>query len=206
MILPTRRKILIAAAFIAGASVSGISSAHADDSAKAESFIQDLANKAITLLSDDDQTLNQKEVGFRTLIDDKVDFERIGYFALAKYRRTADKSALATFNVLFKEYAIRIYESRLSEYGGQQLAVTGSIQANKKDIIVESLGQFPDFSKPLEINWRVRNKGSIFVIIDIQVVGVWMALEQREQFTSILSQNKGDLTILNEYLEEQLER
>lgn len=206
MILPTRRKIFIAAALVAGMNIWGVSSALADDGAKAKVFIQDLASKAITLLSNEELTLDQKAAGFRVLIDDKVDFERIGYFALARYRRTVDRSDLAEFNVLFKEFAIRIYESRLSEYGGQKLEVIGSLQANKKDIIVESLGQFPDFSKPLEINWRVRNGGSSFVIIDIQVVGVWMALEQREQFTSILSQNNGDLAVLNEYLEEQLER
>ena len=46
-----------------------------------------------------------------------------------------------------------------------------------------------------KVSWRVINDGS-WGIVDIQVQGVWFAIQQREQFQALLDRNNGDIDAL----------
>lgn len=170
----------------------------------AEAFVQNLADHAVGLLSDPSLSSDDKRNGFRKVVENSMDFRRIGLFTLAKYRRQASKPDLAEFESLFREYAINIYESRIGEYAGESLVVTGSTRRNEREVIVRSLGYFADFSEPLAANWRLMKVDGEYLIIDIQVAGVWMAIEQRSQFSAILTQNRGNLSALNNHLRRRL--
>jgi ABC-type transporter MlaC component len=38
------------------------------------------------------------------------------------------------------------------------------------------------------------------VVIDFSVSGIWLAIEERDQFTSFLGQNGGNIALLNSHL------
>ena len=50
----------------------------------------------------------------------------------------------------------------------------------------------------------VREKDGGYSLFDVQVLGVWMAQEQRASFSSVLKNNKGDINALLEHLRKQI--
>jgi ABC-type transporter MlaC component len=55
---------------------------------------------------------------------------------------------------------------------------------------------------PLEVSFRVRTDGPRPVVTDVSVEGVWLSLQQRDQFVSFLGQNNGNVKLLLSHLSE----
>ena len=171
----------------------------------AAAYVQKMSDKGYEILNQKDLDPKKKGEAFRGLVKSSFDFERIGMFALAKHRRQASQADVASFLQVFEDYAISIYESRLGEYSGERLEVTGSTvrrESDKaKEVIVHSQVAFADGSPPWPVNWRVFERNGQYQIVDIQVVGIWMAMEQRAQFSSIIAQEKGGVAALTKILQ-----
>ena len=54
--------------------------------------------------------------------------------------------------------------------------------------------------QPLEVDFRVRTDTGKPVVVDFSVAGIWLALEERDQFTAFLGQNNGNLHSLIAHL------
>lgn len=173
----------------------------------ATAYVQAMSDQAYQILNHEDFDEIQKSEAFRGLISSSFDFQRIGMFALAKHRRQASREDLTAFLPVFENYAINIYQSRLGEYSGERLEVTGSIirkeTAKAREVIVLAQVTFADGSAPWDVNWRVYARGGKYQVVDIQVAGVWMALEQRSQFSSIITREKGSVAALTKILQKK---
>jgi len=171
---------------------------------KAEAFVQDLTSNAHSVLSNSTLTLDEQKAAFRLIVLEAMDFRRIGLFTLAAYRRRLNSEQLNEFLDSFDDYAIRIYEARLGDYSGERIDVIGSLVRRETksghEIIVNSVTHFSDGSDPLPVNWRLLERDGKYQIIDIQIIGVWMALEQRAQFNSIMTRHGGDVRSLIDHL------
>ena len=55
-------------------------------------------------------------------------------------------------------------------------------------------------SAPIAIDFRVRTDGTKPVLVDLGVAGIWLALAQRDEFTSVIAQNDGDIKALTAHL------
>jgi phospholipid transport system substrate-binding protein len=134
-----------------------------------------------------------------------TDISRIGRFTLGNARRTASPADIASFEAAFKNYAVAVYQSRLSAYSGQTLKVTGSMEPSPGDVIVKSQMIDPhgdNGQQPLEVDFRVATEGSKMVVIDVAVAGVWISIEERDQFSAFLSQHNGSVPALVTHLEQ----
>jgi phospholipid transport system substrate-binding protein len=56
--------------------------------------------------------------------------------------------------------------------------------------------------EPIRVAFRLAGAGT-YKIIDIQVEGIWLSVEQRDQFASILGQNNGNIGALTAILNER---
>lgn len=182
-----------------------IGSAHAAErDLAAESFIQAVSDSTYDVLNDPGLSLDARKSAFHDIVLEVLDFKRIGLFTLASYRRRVSQEQVAEFLDAFDDYAIAIYENRLSDYGGERIKVVDSLVRKKSngrsDVIVESAIHFQDGSEPLPVNWRLIEENGNYRVIDIQVIGVWMALEQRAQFNALMSQSGGDIYELINHL------
>ena len=166
-----------------------------------------MSDQAYQILNHTDLDAAAKAEAFRGLVRASFDFQRIGMFALAKHRRQASREDVVTFLRAFENYAISIYQTRLGEYSGERLNVTASMirkeTAKGREVIVASKSSFSDGSAPWDVNWRVYARGGKYQIVDVQVAGIWMALEQRSQFSSIILREKGSVAALTEILQEK---
>lgn len=174
----------------------------AEKSPEAEAFVMDVSNRVIDILSYTSTT--EKEDAFRTLLNEKANLKRIAAFTLGKYRRQLSPAELQEFQSLFESMITKVYANRLGTYEDQKIIVLGS-EKKKKDYLVETELRFKDGSDPIAIVWRLRQeKDGRITLFDLRVLGIWMALEQRETFLSILKNNNEDFDVLLDNLRQQI--
>ncbi|MEC8029536.1 MAG: ABC transporter substrate-binding protein [Pseudomonadota bacterium] len=192
------RKIII----LCSAFFLSLSPVMAEKSPEAEAFVVDVSNRVIDILSYSSST--EKEDAFRKLLNEKANLKRIAAFTLGKYRRQLSPAELKEFQSLFESMITKVYANRLGTYDDQQIIVLGS-EKKKKDYLVETELRFKDGSDPIAIVWRLRQeKDGRITLFDLRVLGIWMALEQRETFLSILKNNNEDFDVLLDNLRQQL--
>ena len=179
-----------------------LSQVMAEKSPEAEAFVMDVSNRVIDILSYTSTT--EKEDAFRKLLNEKANLKRIAAFTLGKYRRQLSPAELQEFQSLFESMITKVYTNRLGTYEDQQIIVLGS-EKKKKDYLVETELRFKDGSDPIAIVWRLRQeKDGRITLFDLRVLGIWMALEQRETFLSILKNNNEDFNVLLDNLRQQI--
>ena len=96
-----------------------------------------------------------------------------------------------------------VYQSYFAKYAGQTLKVTNSQARTQDDFIVATALIDPNDHSgqaPLEVDFRVRTDSGKLVVTDFSVAGIWLALEERDQFTSFLGQNGGNIHSLISHL------
>jgi phospholipid transport system substrate-binding protein len=174
----------------------------------AETFVQQNIDKGYAILNAS-LSDEQRRAQFRTFMLGLTDTRRIGMFTLGQYANGASKADLDKFTDAFIDYAVAVYESRLSKYKGQTLKVTGSSERATDDVVVNADVVNPNSSngQPFKVGFRVRKTSDGRPIItDMQVEGVWLALSQRSDFTGFLQQHGGSLAALTENLHMQAQQ
>ena len=169
----------------------------------AEAFIADNIQKGLSILKDPQLSEAARADQFQQLLLSLVNTKRIASFTLGQYVRTASQSDLDEFAAAFQDYSIAVYRSYLARYAGQSLKVTGSSQRAPDDFIVTTVMVDPNDrsgQRPLEVDFRVRTDSGRPELVDISVLGIWLALSQRDQFVAFLAQNKGDVKALTAHM------
>lgn len=182
----------VLAAAIAFGSIAGTAAiapaAHAETTVNANaasSFVQTLADEAFAVLQNKSLNQAQRDQQFRTLLQKGFALDVIGNGVLGTARRTATPEQLKAFHAAFPDYVIRIYSTRLTEYGNSTLKVTGTSPAPRGDIYVRTVVTGPKVQQPIRADWRVRNiEGRGLKIIDLSLEGVSMAVTQRDEFNA----------------------
>ena len=106
----------------------------------------------------------------------------------------------------FTSYATAVYESRLDQYKGQTLKVVGSGDNKPGDVTVNMIVVDPNARNQLRVAFRLLGGGGSYRFVDIQVEGIWLSIEQREQFAGFLSQNGGSVPQLTAHLTAQAQQ
>jgi phospholipid transport system substrate-binding protein len=196
-----RRGVLALGLALTGLSVFGGLPAQAANAA--EAFVDDNIHKGLDILNNKTLSTEQRRSQFAGFLLSLTDMKRIADFTLGQYRRGASPADLAAFDAAFQNYAVAVYQSYFARYAGQTLKVTGSQARAADDFIVSTALIDPNDRSgqpPLEVDFRVRTDTGNPVVTDFSVSGIWLALEERDQFTSFLGQNGGNITNLNSHL------
>jgi phospholipid transport system substrate-binding protein len=184
------------AALVATPSAVLAQAARAHGDPQAEAFVQGQANRVLQILSNPGMGVEAKKAVFRQIIDQVADVPRITSFVLGRYRRIVTPAQYSDFSAAFKTYAENVYESRLNEYKGQTLQVTGSVVRQPGDVVVSSqiIG---GPGQPAQVNWRVlRGADGQYRAVDVQVAGIWLAITEQQDFVSTLDNHSGDINLL----------
>ena len=169
----------------------------------AEHFVADNIHKGLDILNNKGLSADQRRTQFEQFLLGLTDMNRIAVFTLGNYRRNASPADQKGFNAAFQNYAVAVYQSYFAKYAGQSLKVTGSTERAPGDFIVATALIDPNDRSgqpPLEVDFRVRTDGGKPVVVDFSVAGIWLAIEERDQFTAFLGQNGGNLRTLIAHL------
>jgi phospholipid transport system substrate-binding protein len=201
IVVLARRALLAMAAAVAGLAVVPAAAAPSG----AEAFVQANVQKGLSILNNHGASTEQKRSQFEGFVLGLTDMKRIANFTLGQYRHGATPQEQDAFAAAFQTYAVAVYQSYFAKYSGQTLKVTGSQEHGPGDTIVQTQLIDPNDHSgqtPLEVDFRVLTDGGKYVVIDFSVSGIWLALEERDQFSSFLGQNGGSIPTLISHLKE----
>ncbi len=179
---------------ISGASQVLAAESAAEDPMGAEEFVRQLANDAVGILNDTMLTRDERDQAFRDLLKRGFALDYVSRLVLGRHGRTASRAQLAQYNRVFPEYILRVYSSRLTEFGDEEIFVDGTAPAGKRDIYVRSKIIRPD-GPPLAADWRVRRIKEKFKVIDLKIEGISMVITQRDAFLAKIASSGLDSLI-----------
>ena len=165
-------------------------------------FVQSTVNRASEILSKDiskDEKINQ----LKLVAKETVDIRGVGYYSLGSARKNLDIDQKKEYLILFENYFLKSFSSRLSEYTNPKIEVQGKKTLNENYTIVNSLLIATSERPEVKIDWRVYTKNPDTPLIrDLIIEGPSLARTQKEEFASILNSNDGDIKALFKTLKE----
>jgi len=159
-------------------------------------FVQSTVNRASQILSDD-ISKNQKIEKLKLVAKETVDIKGIGFYTLGKYRKGINENQKKKYNDLFEKYFLKSFSSRLAEYSNPKIDVLSQEVLNEKYTIVSSILVATDERPEVKIDWRIYTKNANKPLIrDLIIEGLSLARTQKEEFSSIIQSNNGDINFL----------
>jgi phospholipid transport system substrate-binding protein len=165
-------------------------------------FIQSTVNRASQILSKNiskEEKINQ----LKSIAKETVDIKGVGFYSLGSARKNLNDSQKIEYLKLFEDYFLKSFSSRLAEYTNPEIEVNDKKFLNENYTIVNSLLVGTSERPEVKIDWRVYTKDPKNPLIrDLIIEGLSLARTQKEEFSSILNSNDGDINALFKTLEE----
>ena len=168
----------------------------AADPEGAGAFIQRVADDIIGLVSDRSVSAAQRERMMAEEFRATFDLATISRFTLGRYWATATVAERAEYRALLVDYLVRKYVGLTKfAYGGERLVVTGTQAVDGRNVMVTSRIERSE-GHPVTVVWQVRDTDGGYLAIDSIVEGVSLVRMLREEFTSVVRNNGGDVGTL----------
>tara|TARA_Y100001958_G_C21225663_1_gene551065 strand:- start:57 stop:647 length:591 start_codon:yes stop_codon:yes gene_type:complete len=165
-------------------------------------FISDITNTASEILKEN-ITTEAKADKLIIIAERSVDIDGIGLYSLGKHRKSINKEQLERYKKTFREYFLKSFSSRLSQYSDPKINVLSENVINEKYTIVSSILIETADRPEIKIDWRVYTKDPNNPLVrDLIIEGLSLARTQREEFNSIIQSEDGDISALFKNLEE----
>ena len=171
-------------------------------SIEADVFVQSTVNRASSILSDN-SSKDQKIAELKKIAKETVDIEGIGFYTLGPIRKQLNDEQKQKYLELFEQYFLKSFSSRLAEYTNPEIDVYNKEVLSENYTIVNSLLKGTNDRPEVKIDWRIYTKNSENPLIrDLIIEGLSLARTQKEEFSSILNSNDGDINALFKILKE----
>ena len=170
-------------------------------SIESDIFVQSTVNRASKVLSENiskDEKINR----LRIIAKETVDIRGIGFYTLGSVRKSLNNDQKNKYEELFKEYFLKSFSSRLSEYTNPEINVISKEILSENYTIVNSILKGTSERPEVKIDWRIYTKNPENPLIrDLIIEGLSLARTQKEEFASIIQSNNGDIKALFTTLE-----
>ena len=159
-------------------------------------FVQSTVNRASKLLGED-ISKDEKIKKLKVIAKETVDIRGIGFYTLGNKRKSLNEQEKKRYAELFEGYFLKSFSSRLAEYTNPEIDVQSKEKLNENYTIVNSTLKATNERPEIKIDWRIYTKNPDNPLIrDLIIEGLSLARTQKEEFTSILNANDGDINAL----------
>ena len=159
-------------------------------------FVQSTVNRASNVLSKDiskETKINELKV----IAKETVDIKGVGFYSLGSARKNLNENQKIKYSQLFESYFLKSFSSRLAEYTNPEIDVISKKKLNENYTIVNSILMGTSERPEIKIDWRIYTKNIDNPLIrDLIIEGLSLARTQKEEFSSILNSNDGDINAL----------
>lgn len=170
---------------------------------EAEAFAKKLADEIMSQVVLAKTPLKEKQDAFRRVFLEATDIDLIARFTLGRYARTISEDQRQTYVKVFTDNVIYTWTERFSNYAGEKIIFQSSRQEDGKDVYVTSKIDIPNTENDIAIIWRITTKNNSLKLVDLVVEGVSMVMSYRNEYTTVLQQNGGDIEKLIETLKKK---
>ena len=159
-------------------------------------FISEIVEKAKRILVEAN-TKEFKSTKLSEMALKTVDIKGVAYYSLGHYRKELNDEQLKEYLNLFEKYFLISFSSRLTDYSDPKIEVRSTEVLNAKYTIVRSILLATDKRPEVKIEWRIYTKNPDKPLIrDLIIEGLSLARTQKEEFSSVIGSNNGDVTKL----------
>ena len=183
----TRRRLLIVPLFFFITLVlSGLSIAEgpAED-------VRKTTDKLIAIVSDPamksaDRTAERTR-RIRKTVDERFDWKEMSKRTLARHWKKRTEREKEEFIHLFGKLLERTYLDKVEGYSGEKILYVGERVDGKYGIVVVKIVTKKDTE--ILVKYKLKNKGSEWLVYDISIEGVSLVNNYRKQFNSIMTRS-----------------
>ena len=159
-------------------------------------FVQSTVNRAAKTLSGN-FTKEERIEKLKIIAGETVDINAIGYYTLGSYRKNINDEQITEYENLFEQYFLKSFSSRLAEYSNPEIEVVSKKKINENYTMVSSILVSTEQRPEVKIDWRIYTKDlEDPKIRDLIIEGLSLARTQKEEFSSIIQGNDGDINAL----------
>ena len=163
-------------------------------------FVQSTVNRASKVLGEN-FSKDEKISKLKTIAKETVDIRGIGFYTLGSFRKTLNEKQKKEYENLFEQYFLKSFASRLAEYSNPEIQVNSKKILNKNYTMVSSILVATAKRPEVNISWRIYTKNPENLLIrDLIIEGLSLARTQKEEFSSIILSNDGNINALFESL------
>ncbi len=154
-----------------------------------ESFVTEVAQKIISIVTSQSTSKAQKKSSIKTLINHNFDVQWMSKFVLGRSYKALSSSDQQEYTKLYLNYLVGNYFPILIKYDNDQFHVKHANKVSKSsydvDTVIDRVG------KPaVSIKYHIKEFDSSFKAVDMVVEGISTIISQRSEFDSII-QNDG---------------
>ena len=145
----------------------------------------------------------EKITKLKTIAKETVDITGIGFYTLGSYRKKINDEQKKEYSNLFEQYFLKSFASRLAEYSNPEIEVLSKKKLNENYTMVSSVLVATEQRPEVKIDWRIYTKNPENPLIrDLIIEGLSLVRTQKEEFSSIIQSNDGDINALFSTLKE----
>ena len=179
-----------------------ISSNNSVYSIEPDIFVQSAVNRASEALNDK-FSKKEKIDKLKSIAKETVDIKGISFYTLGSYRKNLSDEQKKEYTRLFEQYFLKSFSSRLAEYSNPHIEVQSKEKLNENYTMVSSVLVATEMRPEVKIDWRIYTKNIENPLIrDLIIEGLSLARTQKEEFSSIIENNDGNIQALFDTLKE----
>jgi len=159
-------------------------------------FVQSTVNRASEALNNK-FSKKEKIAKLKAIAKETVDITGIGFYTLGSYRKNINDEQKKEYSNLFEQYFLKSFASRLAEYSNPEIEVLSKKKLNENYTMVSSILVATEQRPKVKIDWRIYTKNPENPLIrDLIIEGLSLVRTQKEEFSSIIQSNDGDINAL----------
>lgn len=127
-----------------------------------------------------------------TALIEQIDTGAIAHFVLGRHSKSLSEADRLRFRTAFQQYLTDTIREESGRFAQAQVDILGSLDRNPRDSVVQSRVSDKSGNTTM-VRWRLTKRGDAWRIVDLQIEGLWLAIELRAQISAILGNPGADI-------------
>jgi phospholipid transport system substrate-binding protein len=121
-----------------------------------------------------------------------IDVPTVAHFTLGKYANRISDDERQRFTAAFDTFLTSSFRKHNDDFANSKVEVIGSVDRSATDSIVETRVT-PADGDVMTVRWRVMERSGEWKVVDVEVLGLWLAIEQRAQIAAIMDKPRATI-------------
>jgi phospholipid transport system substrate-binding protein len=150
--------------------------------------VEKTVDQVLAVLKDGSLSAERRRDQIVEIAYQRFDFTTMSKLVLAKYWKKFDATQRETFLKEFKSFLAHRYGDRIDRYEQESVEIVGERSATGGDAIVATRIHRPRGGAPVDVDYRLRSRDGVWLVIDVKIEGISLVSNYRDQFHEVLSQ------------------
>lgn len=191
-------RVLAPGAIVLALALTSAQPAGAAVCSAAQSFAGNIGDKITDIVADRSISKQTRLNRFRAVFKNNADFPSMGRFALGRYWKKLSPGDRPVYYRLVENLIVGSLFGRLNEFAGNRYKISITSCRTKGTKGNQFIVQGPITNAAGQVTtqvlwWLLVKKSGAIKVFDIQIAGVWLTQQKRDEFTAFVKSNTGDV-------------